>query len=70
MANTQKSLPERDQIPVELTWKLEDIFATDKEWEQEWDQVKDLLPKFQGYQGKLKDGAEYLYQLLRLQDPV
>ncbi|MDX8045796.1 oligoendopeptidase F [Gracilibacillus sp. S3-1-1] len=65
-----KSLPKRSEIPEELTWKLEDIFATDDDWNKEWEEVKQLLPKFDDFQGKLKDGAESLYQLLQLQDEV
>ncbi|MGP4041162.1 oligoendopeptidase F [Gracilibacillus sp. D59] len=70
MAKAQKSLPKREDIPEELTWKLDDIFATDNEWDKEWEEVKALLPKFQDFQGTLKDGAENVYQLLQLQDEV
>lgn len=70
MAKSQKALPKREEIPVELTWRLEDIFPTDEQWEKEWEEVKGLLPKFDDFQGKLKDGAEKVYQLLQLQDKV
>lgn len=70
MANEQQSLPKRDQIPEELTWKLEDIFATDEEWEQERKEIERLIPQFQEYQGKLNNSADQLYSLLQLQDQV
>ncbi|GAE93572.1 oligoendopeptidase F [Gracilibacillus boraciitolerans JCM 21714] len=70
MAKAQKSLPAREDIPKELTWKLEDIFASDQEWEQEWTKVKELLSKFDVFQGTLHKGSENLYQLLQLQDQV
>ena len=38
-----KALPARSEIKVEDTWNLEDIFATDEAWEQEYQQVKELL---------------------------
>lgn len=70
MAKAQKSLPTREEIPVELTWKLEDIYASDEEWEKEWKDVKELLPKFETFQGKLHESPEKLYQLFQLQDEV
>ncbi|SFL36635.1 oligoendopeptidase F [Gracilibacillus orientalis] len=70
MAKAQKSLPNREEIPEKLTWKLEDIFATNEEWDKEWEETKALLPKFEEFQGKLEDGAEKVYQLLQLQDEV
>ncbi|GAB2532950.1 oligoendopeptidase F [Gracilibacillus alcaliphilus] len=70
MTKEQKSLPTRDQIPEELTWKLEDIFATDEEWEKEWQEVKNVLPKFESFKGTLGDSADKLYQLFTLQDEV
>ncbi|UOQ86508.1 oligoendopeptidase F [Gracilibacillus salinarum] len=70
MANPQKSLPKRDEIPEELTWKLEDIYANDDEWDKEWQAVKELLPKFQDYQGTLDEKASNVFELLQLQDEV
>ncbi|UOQ46934.1 oligoendopeptidase F [Gracilibacillus caseinilyticus] len=70
MAKPQKSLPKRDEIPEELTWKLEDIYANDDEWDKEWQAVKDLLPKFQDYQGTLDEKASNVFELLQLQDEV
>lgn len=68
MAN--KELKSRDQVPVEHTWKLEDIFATDEAWEQELKEIKEMIPSFSKYQGKLSESAQNLYELLTLQDEV
>ncbi|WP_066187108.1 MULTISPECIES: oligoendopeptidase F [Gracilibacillus] len=70
MAKAQKALPAREEIPEKYTWRLEDIFATDEEWEKEWKAVQQLLPKFADFQSKLQESAENLYQLLKLQDEV
>lgn len=48
-----KTLPTRKDVPVEYTWRLEDIFATDEQWEQEFQQIQALLPKFSEYKGRL-----------------
>ncbi len=65
-----KELPKREELPVERTWKLENIFATDEDWQQEYEEVKQLLPKIKDFQGKLGDSAETLYDLLVLQDEI
>ncbi|WP_186575728.1 oligoendopeptidase F [Aquibacillus kalidii] len=70
MAKGQKELKSREQVPVEYTWKLEDIFATDKEWEKELEGIKQQIPAFKEYQGQLSDSAQKLYDLLSLQDEV
>jgi oligoendopeptidase F len=63
-----KSLPARSEIPVEDTWNLEDIFASDEQWEQEFQEVKSLIPGIKEYEGKLGTTAETLYQALQFQD--
>lgn len=64
----KKTLPSRSDIDVNDTWRLEDIFATDEDWEKEFNAVKELVPKFSTYKGKLSSGADTLYELLQLQD--
>ncbi|WP_408010726.1 oligoendopeptidase F [Pseudalkalibacillus sp. A8] len=64
------SLPKRDEIPVEDTWDLEDIFETDDVWEQEFKQVKELIPQIDQYQGKLGESSATLYEALQLQDEI
>jgi oligoendopeptidase F len=65
-----KALPARSEIPVEETWKLEDIFASDEEWEQEFQAVKNMIPGIKEYEGKLGEGAETLYKALQFQDKL
>lgn len=68
--SAKKSLPLREEVPVEKTWRLEDIFATNEDWEKEWQEVKDMLPEFDQYQGNLHQSAENLYKLMQLQDNI
>ncbi|MGX1981463.1 oligopeptidase F [Thermolongibacillus altinsuensis] len=65
-----KTLPKREEIPVEYTWRLEDIFATDEEWEKEFAEIKQMLPKFSEYKGKLGQSASLLYEALQYRDEV
>ncbi|MGR9050828.1 oligoendopeptidase F [Halobacillus faecis] len=68
--SSAKELPKREEIPVEKTWDLEAMFATDEEWYKELEEAKELLPELQKYQGKLGESAEQLYELLSFQDKI
>ncbi|HEY2421739.1 MAG TPA: oligoendopeptidase F [Neobacillus sp.] len=65
-----KSLPARSEIPVEDTWKLEDIFTNDQDWEKEFQDVNGLIPGIKEFEGKLGEGAETLYKALQFQDKL
>ncbi|MCQ6280959.1 oligoendopeptidase F [Bacillus sp. EB600] len=65
-----KSLPARSEIPTEETWKLEDIFPSDEEWEKEFQEVKNLIPEVKKFEGKLAESADTLFQALQNQDKL
>ncbi len=70
MAKATKELQSRNEVPVERTWRLEDIFATDEAWEEELNSLKQDIPQVAEYQGKVADSAESLYNVLKLQDEL
>ena len=37
-----KKIPLREEVPVEYTWKLEDLYATDEDWKKEMETLKEL----------------------------
>lgn len=45
---------ERDQVPANLKWRTEDIFATVDEWNRVYDSVSEKID-FAKYEGKLSD---------------
>ncbi len=59
-----KQLPKREEIAVEFKWRLEDIYASVNDWEQEFREVKQALPTIAAMAGRLNEGAEQLYQAL------
>ena len=63
-------LPSRSEIAVEDTWRLEDIFASDEEWEKEFKEVNSLIPAVKEFQGKLGGSADILYEALQYQDQL
>lgn len=67
---TVNKLPSRKEIPVEETWRLEDIFVNDEEWEKEFQSVKELIPGAKKYEGHLGESAELLYEALQYQDQL
>lgn len=68
MAQTTKELQKREDVPKERTWRLEDIFETDEQWEEELERLKTDIPEINTYQGKLNESADMLYNVLKLQD--
>ncbi|MFP3122334.1 oligoendopeptidase F [Ectobacillus funiculus] len=67
---TAKQLPARNEVPVESTWRLEDIFATDEQWEAEFQEIKEMLPKLGEFKGKLSNSANDLLAAFQYQDEV
>ncbi|GGA74083.1 oligoendopeptidase F [Ornithinibacillus halotolerans] len=70
MAKATKELQSRNEVPVERTWRLEDIFATDELWEEELSALKNDIPKVSEYQGRVSESADTLYSVLKLQDEL
>ncbi|WP_026693289.1 oligoendopeptidase F [Peribacillus kribbensis] len=64
------TLPARNEVPVNETWKLEDIFATDRDWETEFNSLKEELKKAEAFRGTLGDSPEKLFTALQFQDEV
>ncbi|SHE37562.1 oligopeptidase F. Metallo peptidase. MEROPS family M03B [Seinonella peptonophila] len=68
ITQTEKKLPERHEIPLSFTWRLEDIFATDEKWEQVFKKMKLSLPQLAEFKGKLHESANTLLKALQLRD--
>lgn len=60
----------RNEVPTELTWKLEDIFETDNAWEEEFKGVAALSEKAESFKGTLDQGAEALYNVFVYKDEL
>lgn len=62
----ENKLPKRSEVDVELTWKIEDIFASESEWEKALLEAKSLADELAGYAGKVAESAETLYKVLEI----
>ncbi|WP_277586418.1 oligoendopeptidase F [Psychrobacillus antarcticus] len=60
----------RDEVAENLTWKLEDIFASNDEWEKEYQEVSALSEKASSYQGTVNNGANALLEVLTYRDEI
>lgn len=60
----------REDVPEELTWRLEDIFETNEAWEQEFKAVSILSEKATSYQGTLAKGAAAMLEALQYRDEL
>ncbi|MCP3742200.1 oligoendopeptidase F [Rossellomorea sp. BNER] len=65
-----KSLPSRKDVKEELTWRLEDIFTSDEEWEKEYKEIQSLAKKAEELKGTLSQSADKLYKALHFQDEI
>ncbi|HPT77695.1 MAG TPA: oligoendopeptidase F [Candidatus Atribacteria bacterium] len=61
-----KRLPKRNEVPEDLKWRLEDIYSTQAAWEEDFRQVKDMLPRISSVRGTLGQSGDSLKQGLDL----
>ncbi len=52
--------PLRSEVPVEETWRLEDLFGSDEEWEAALKSLDAGIPAVAQYMGRLKDGPRLM----------
>jgi oligoendopeptidase F len=65
-----KTAPTRDQIDAKNKWKLTDIFPSDEAWEQALISLKEAIPSFKKYEGKLGSSSDMLVECLILNDTL
>lgn len=69
MAKTS-SLPNRQEVSEQFKWRLEDIYAGDDLWEQDFLRIQDLLGEAVSFAGKLGQSAGTLLEALRAQESL
>ena len=58
----------RAEVPLEETWKLEDIFPTKEDWEKELKEVENLIGTVTVFKGRLGEGPKVLLECLEAQE--
>jgi len=69
-AETKNKILTRNEVPTELTWKLEDIFSSDEAWESEYKEVSGLSEKADSFKGTFGDGADALFKAFTYKDEL
>lgn len=62
-------LPARKDVPQESRWKLEDLFANQKEWDKEYELVRSKLAEISKFHGNLNQ-ASTIKQCFELEDEI
>ena len=61
MAN---ELPSRNEVKIEDTWRLEDLYATKEDWENDLKKIRELTDEVVVYEGKVGASADNLFTVL------
>ncbi|MEE1131938.1 MAG: oligoendopeptidase F [Caryophanon sp.] len=60
----------RQDVPEELTWRLEDIFATDDLWNEEFEAITALVEQAATYEKRLANSADEFLAVLQYSEEV
>ena len=63
-------IPERNEIPVEFTWDLTDIFKSDEDWLREYEALMQVPEQLAENEGTLDESAARLLEYMQLDDEV
>lgn len=58
----------RNEIAREYTWNLESIFATDADWQREYQALSERIPQLEALKGKLAESGKALFEVLQARD--
>jgi oligoendopeptidase F len=65
-----KTLKKREEIPLEFTWNLESIFATNDHWERDYQALQQRLPELEALAGTLAQSGKALLAVLQKRDEI
>ena len=66
----EKTLKKRVEIPAKDKWKLEDMFASEAQWEEECGKVRKLSDELTAFAGKLSESADALLSYWKKHDEM
>ncbi|MBT2689495.1 oligoendopeptidase F [Bacillus sp. ISL-47] len=68
MVQTVVTRLKRSEVPKDLTWKLEDLFASEEDWQKEMNSIEEDLAIFEQFKGKLHAGPQVFKNCLSAQE--
>ena len=66
----EKKIPQRSEISSEFKWRLEDVYPSDKAFEDALSEAGTYPEKIEAFRGKIAANAEELLAYLRLDDEI
>ena len=63
-------LKKREEIEEKFTWAMQDMCPSDERWEEELEELKELIKKYSEFEGKLDSSAGTLCEFLKFEDKV
>lgn len=67
---TAATLPARDEIDARYKWKLEDLYPTDQQWEDDFAAARRLIEQFLRYRGQVTASADRLLAALQAYEDI
>lgn len=52
----------RPDVPLDQTWRLDDLFTSVEEWEAERAAIEQMIPEVSEFQGRLGEGPQVLLE--------
>lgn len=63
-------IPQRNEIPAEKKWSIEDLYASDEAWEKDFEKAGELPAKISAYKGLLCTDSAKLLSYMKEDDEV
>jgi oligoendopeptidase F len=63
-----KTLPTRNEVPVELTWDLTTIYPTEEAWEADFARCSEYPAKLSAYKGRIRRSGRILLEYIKLSE--
>ncbi len=60
----------RDEIDVKDTWAIEDLYESDAAWKEDYEKLREMIPKIREFKGKLGESAKTLLSMQKMYDEV
>ncbi len=70
LSGSIKEAPQRSAVDPRYQWVVQDVFASDEDWERAFAETKALTAQAEAFRGRLQEGPETLLAFLRLQDEL
>lgn len=63
-------VPQRSEVAAENKWSINDIYATDEAWEEDFKKAGSFVEKIASYNGELRKSPQKLLEYLKLDDEL